>query len=341
METLYKCVIWDLDNTLWNGICLEGRVEPRDEVRRTLEVLRDRGVLHSIASRGDEAVARQTLESYDLRKYFVEPKINWLPKNTNILDIARTLNISLDAVAFVDDDPFEREQISYMLPAVRVIEAGEAAALPDLDGFNPGVLTAEARTRTRLYEEEQGRQSAAASYTSREDFLLSCRMQLDLRPATAGDAPRVMELMQRTHQMNSTGLLLSESALLGIIRDSEEGPHLYVAELSDRFGWCGIIGVFLAEVDGPQWQVALFAMSCRVMGRGIERAIISELVDRATARGCRHFRALYHATERNRMMRTMFQMSGFRQQGMRDNGSTFFELDFTQKPTRPSWVSVI
>jgi FkbH-like protein len=340
MSWLCKCVIWDLDNTVWDGICLEGQVVPRAEAVRTLETLHGRGVLHSIASRGDEALAFQTLEMHQLRPYFIAPKINWLPKNTNILDILRTLNLPADAAAFIDDDPFEREQVAWMLPGVRVFAAEQAAVLPDLPGFDPGPLTPEAMKRSRLYQEEEARKTAERDFASREDFLLSCGMELTVRHAVAADVRRMLELMKRTHQMNSTGLLPDEAELYRMLADAGAARALYVAELRDRFGACGIIGTVMTETLGTRWEIQLFAMSCRVMGRGVERAMLSALIDEALNRGCDRIAALYTATDRNRMIRTMFQMSGFRQHAVQENGSLEFLLDHSQKPVRPSWVRV-
>ncbi len=340
MPWLCKCVIWDLDNTVWDGICLEGQTVPRAEAVRALETLHERGLLHSIASRGDETVAVRTLEKHRLLRYFIAPKINWLPKYTNILDILRTLNLPADAAAFIDDDPFEREQAAWMLPDLRVFAAEQAAALADLPGFDPGPLTPEAMHRNRLYQEEEDRKTAERDFASREDFLRACRMELTVRRATAGDAPRILELMKRTHQMNSTGLLPDEAELHGMLADSGEAQILHVAELQDQFGACGIIGTVMTEMRGTHWEIQLFAMSCRVMGRGVERAMLSVLVDEAISRGCERFAARYTATDRNRMMRTMFQMSGFRQHAVHENGSLVLLLDHSQKPVCPSWVRI-
>ena len=334
-----KCVIWDLDDTLWDGICLEGQVTPRPETVETIETLRDRGIIHAVASRGDETVATETLRRFGLDGLFITARINWLPKSTNIAGIARAVNLPLDALAFVDDDAFERAQVEFMLPDVRVYPADRASELPRESGFEAGATTAEGAARSRLYQEEQARSAAADAFATREDFLHDCRMRLSLRPAEARDIPRVAELMRRTHQMNSTGLLLTGDELDGIIRGTGEGRTLYVAELTDRFGWCGIISTTLLVARGAETEMQLFAMSCRVMGRGVERAILSFFADRADDASGMTLCARYRPTERNRMMRTMFQMSGFRARPADDDAELLFDLDPRQRPTCPSWVS--
>jgi FkbH-like protein len=115
MASAKKCLVWDLDNTLWDGVCLEGAVRLRPEAADTIAALDRRGILHSVASRGDAEVALAQLRTFELDEYFLAPKINWLPKPTNILAIGRELGIPLDAMAFVDDEPFELEQVAAML----------------------------------------------------------------------------------------------------------------------------------------------------------------------------------------------------------------------------------
>jgi FkbH-like protein len=152
-----KCVVWDLDNTVWDGICLEGNVYPRAEVKKTIVELDNRGILHSIASRGDEDVAVDVLKRHDLFKYFLVPKINWLPKNSNIISIVDELGISVDSIVFIDDDVFELEQIRYMIPEVVTIAAGKASDLPEMPIFNPSTFTRESKHRRQFYQAEQHR----------------------------------------------------------------------------------------------------------------------------------------------------------------------------------------
>ena len=142
-----KCLVWDLDNTLWDGVCLEGDVQLRSEAATAITELDRRGILHSIASRGDADIALGQLRAFGLARYFLVPKVNWLPKTTNIIAIGRELRLSLDDVAFIDDDPFELEQVSMMLPSILTIDARAVADLPTSRAFTPTSVTDEARSR--------------------------------------------------------------------------------------------------------------------------------------------------------------------------------------------------
>ena len=151
MSTLRKCLVWDLDNTLWDGICLEGSVSVRPEVLNAICELDKRGILQSIASRGDEETAMNVLIENNLDRYFLVPKINWLPKAQNISTIQQELNIALDSIAFIDDDLFELEQVAFMLPGVLTLEADKAKEILILPDFTNNEVTKEASERRNKY----------------------------------------------------------------------------------------------------------------------------------------------------------------------------------------------
>ena len=160
MPQLKKCVVWDLDNTLWDGVCLEGPVIVRKDVVGAIEELDRRGILHSVASRGDSEIATAVLKANGLEAYFLVPRINWLPKSRNIVAITNDLGISCDAVAFVDDDRFEREQVSFMLPEVVTIASEDAGQLPNRAEFSPSHVTREAGRRRDFYRSDMVRKEA-------------------------------------------------------------------------------------------------------------------------------------------------------------------------------------
>ncbi|MCX6142772.1 MAG: HAD-IIIC family phosphatase [Ignavibacteriales bacterium] len=342
MSDLKKCVIWDLDNTLWDGICLEGHVQVKEEVRETIGELDRRGILHSIASRGDKETALQVLKDNRLDAFFLVPRINWLPKSQNIIDISKELHLSLDAIAFVDDDIFELEQVAFMLPDVLTIHSLKAREMPLFPDFSPHEITSEARERRRLYQAELEREKAEHGFKTREDFLLSCGMKLKVRPMQEDDIPRVLELMTRTHQLNTTGLMLGRDEMMGIVRGEVKEEHVVVAELRDRFGWYGIIGTVLAVTAPSMWRLKYLAVSCRVMGRGIERALLATVLHGAREQGFTHLEAEFRETGTNRMMRALYQMAGFRTGDKPDAlHVTMFRVDPKNLPDIPRWVEVL
>lgn len=337
-----KCVVWDLDQTLWDGVALEGEVRVKPEARRTVEVLDRRGILHSIASRGDEDLAVRILRENGLEAYFLSPKINWLAKSGNIVAVSKELGIPLEAMAFIDDDPFEREQVAFMLPQVLVIDAAKAAALPDMPEFSPGALTAEAGSRRLFYQAEQERKRASSRFRTREEFLRSCAMRLKVRSMTEADIPRVKELATRTHQLNTTGCTFGEEELLDVVRLGGKLRAGRVAELTDKYGSYGIIGVAFIDRRNGSWRLEYLAMSCRILGRGVERAFLIELLGFARECGVGQAEALFKDTGRNKMMRALYQMMGFRASGPGGDGeATIFRAAVDEPLQSPDWVTIL
>jgi FkbH-like protein len=272
MAAVKKCLVWDLDNTLWDGVCLEGSVSIKKDVLYSLTEMDNRGIINSIASRGDEELSMNVLKKNKIDELFLVPQINWLPKSQNIMKISNELGFPLNAMAFIDDDEFEREQIKYMLPDVLTIEADKAKDLPYIAEFSPGKITGEAKQRRHFYMAELNRRKMSNNYDSREEFLISCEMRLNIRVMNKKDIPRVLELMTRTHQLNTTGLTLGQDELSALLRRNGKMQNITVAELEDKFGKYGIIGCAITETKGSLLNLKYLALSCRVMGRGIERA---------------------------------------------------------------------
>ena len=300
-----------------------------------------RGILHSIASRGEEDLALETLKECRVRDLFLVPKINWLPKSQNITAIAHELGISLDAMAFIDDDAFEREQVAHMLPAVMTIPASQAPELPSNPAFTPATASAEAAHRRQMYQAEMNRRSTEPQFASREDFLASCAMTLTLREMAREDIPRVLELMTRTHQLNTTGLVLTSADLEAIVTSDHGARSVVVARLTDRFGGYGIIGVAVASRQDARWVLEYLALSCRVMGRGIERAILGTLIGQVMRTGQIAVEAEFRDTGRNRMMRALYQMMGFLPSDPDARGIVTFRLNRPPVLGVPSWVHVL
>jgi len=342
VSSLKKCLVWDLDNTLWEGVCLEGSVKIKSDVIESIKKLDSRGILHSIASRGDKDLAFSILNQNNLQDFFLVPQINWLPKSQNIIKISSELNLPLESIAFIDDDKFEREQVSFMLPDVLTIEAENAKYLPEFAEFSPIDISDESHQRRTLYQAELNRKKAEQEYLSRKDFLTSCEMKLKIRAMNGNDIPRVLELMTRTHQLNTTGLILNKNELTKIFDDASGNINIIVAELVDIFGSYGIIGVAMYEANQQTWLLKYLAISCRVMGRGIEKAILIKLVQTAVKEKFKDIEAEYCDTGRNKMMRALYQMSGFIiNKNKAEKSKIIFQADKENIAGIPEWVEVV
>jgi FkbH-like protein len=310
MEQTVKCLVWDLDDTVWDGVVLEqDGSAPRPEVLKTLTVLGDRGILHGIASRGEHEVATAHLREHGIDGLFSMVNVNWGPKSESVREIARTLNIGLDTVAFIDNDPVERAEVSAALPEVRVYSHDQAALLPDLPEFTPEVVTEEARGRAELYRVEQQRKESEAQFQgSDQEFLASLDLVMEVRPASEDDLARAHELTVRTHQLNTTGLTYDIDQLRELT--ASDRHEILVASLKDRFGTYGTIGLTVSEDRGPDRVLRLLLMSCRVMSRGVGTALIHHVVERARAAGRRAV-AEFVPTDVNRIMLVTLRFAGF------------------------------
>jgi len=308
-----KCLVWDLDNTLWQGTLLEdGEVLLADEMRKVVIELDARGILQSVASRNDHEHAWARLGALGLAEYFVLPEIGWGAKSEAVRRIADRLNFAQSAIAFVDDQPAERAEVLFHLPQVRVYPAEQALSLPELPEFTPATSTVDSRRRRMMYQAGFRREAERAGAKGPdEEFLRSLGLLLRIAPATAEELSRVEELTLRTSQMNATGVHYSDARLRGLLSDPDH--EVLVVTLTDRFGPHGAVGVLLLERRPLCWHLKLLATSCRVVSYGVGAALLSWLADQAARAGV-HLAADFRATERNRMMEIAYRFAGFDEQ---------------------------
>jgi FkbH-like protein len=334
-----KCVVWDLDHTVWDGILLEdGDVPLRPGVLDIIRTLDERGILQSVASRNDGDAAFARLRALGIDEYFLYPQINWSAKGQNVAQIAKSLNIGLDTFLFVDDQPFEREEVRDACPAVRVLDAAELDGVLDRPELNPEFITDDSRNRRRLYQADIQRNQAEAEFAGpSEDFLRSLGMRFTLGPCDEADLQRAEELTQRTNQLNTTGYTY-DYAELNAFRTSPRHV-LLVAGLEDRFGTYGKIGLALIEKTSAEvWTLKLLLMSCRVMSRGVGTIMMSRVM-RLAKEGGAILRAEFKPNGRNRMMEVTYRFGGFREVD-RDGDLIVYEHGLETIQPFPDYVHV-
>ena len=333
-----KCVVWDLDETLWVGTLLEdGIVRLRPEARVVLETLDARGILHSIASRNERDDAIRMLKEFEIDQLFLHPQINWGSKAESIKTISRKLNIGIDSLLFIDDQAFERDEARFVLPELRTIDASAVSLLLDQEEVNPSAISNDAKYRRRRYQADIERQAAEDAFVGpNEEFLASLEMTLTLHLAGEEDLMRAEELTVRTNQLNATGITYSYSELDQFRGSSNH--RLVIAELSDCYGSYGKIGLALVECEPSAWTIRLLLMSCRVMARGVGTVVLREIVERAYHAKVALF-ADFVATSRNRMMYVTYQFAGF-SDFVKMEDRTLLRHDGRPPAARPSHVRV-
>lgn len=317
-SALIKCVVWDLDQTLLSGIYLEAADRPPGPdpvLAGTLAELAGRGILHAIASRNPPEAAVHAARVTG--REFAAAECGWGRKSEAVARIAAGLGIGLDAVAFVDDDPYERAEVSFALPEVLVLSPEDAAEAPGWPQFQPPVVTAEARRRGQLYQDRRRRQEAERDFSGgREEFLRAAGTRVTISPAAAGDIPRLLELAARTRQFNSgaAGEPVTGDWFGSLI--AAPGQLVTVVRLRDSFGDDGLVGGCAVDCQDPAaWTVRLLLMSCRAMGRGVIDALLGWLARTAARQGAARLDFPCVLTERNVPLRLALTAAGFRAAG--------------------------
>jgi methoxymalonate biosynthesis protein len=307
---IVKCLVWDLDNTLWDGVLCEDPVvtlNPRaaDLLRR----LDERGILHSIASRNDHDLAYAKLAQFGLAEYFLFPQIGWRAKSASVRAIAESLQFDLATMTFIDDSPVERHEVARALPMVRCYGHEHLATLADLPEFNPPVVTEDSAHRRLTYLAASRREASRSEFTGTDEaFIRSLNVTMTITFADRADIPRLSELTVRTTQMNATGIHYEADELRAMLRDGT--ADVLTVDVTDRFGPYGTVGMVMLTRLPELWHLRLLATSCRVVPLGVGAALLSWLAGSAYTAGT-HLVGDFRRTERNRMMEIAYRFAGF------------------------------
>ena len=330
-----KCIVLDLDNTLWGGIVgedgFEGiKLSPQSpgtsfvEFQRVIQALHERGIILAINSRNNEDEALRVIREHPymvLRENnFASIKINWNDKISNTKAIAEGLNIGLDSLVYFDDDPVNRELVSSALPEVMTVDLPKdpalyAQTLMNLNVFNTFSITDEDKRRGQMYIEERNRTQLEKSVINLDDFLSQLEIKINIREADKFTIPRISQLVLKTNQFNLTTKRFQEEEIL---RFSEDRNMLVgCAQTSDKFGDNGITGVFIVKKNPEysEWNIEAFLLSCRVMGRRIEDGIMEYILNEARKEGIKRVKGRYIPTSKNKPCESFLPRSGFKKEG--------------------------
>lgn len=335
-KKVIKCIVWDLDNTLWHGVLLEDeKVSLRKDIVNIIHTLDNRGILQSIASKNDYVAAIAKLEQYGLKEYFLYPQINWNSKASSVKEIAKLLNIGLDAIAFVDDQLFELEEVKFSVSEILCINADEIGSILDMPMMNPRFLTEDSHMRRLMYLSDIDRQNAEKDFVGTTDeFLATLNMNFTISLAEEEDLQRGEELTLRTNQLNTTGYTYSYNELNHF--RSSENHKLLIVSLEDKYGSYGKIGLILIECQADTWKIKLLLMSCRVMSRGVGTIMLNYVMSLAKSNNVRLL-AEFVSNNRNRMMYISYKFAGFKEIEKND-GLIVLENDLTRIQPVPSYI---
>ncbi|MBF0215337.1 MAG: HAD family hydrolase, partial [Magnetococcales bacterium] len=360
-----KCLVTDLDNTLWGGVLGEEGVSglrlgsdypgsAHVAYQRALLQLHARGVLLAIASKNNPEEVDEAFRDHPAMllkpHHFVRREIHWQPKAHSLRAIAEGLNIGLEHLVFVDDNPAECAEVRAALPMVTVIPfparpERAVEALLEPGWFDTLALSAEDRNRAALYEQRERAEILKATSHSLPDFLRSLEMRVEIRSLSMATLARAAQLTQKTNQFNLTTVRHSEQELLRRLQDPLW--RMRTVRVIDRFGDNSVVGVMMARhrIEDESLEVESFLLSCRVIGRTIETAMLADLCRWASLLGMRRIVGRFLPTPRNAPAQTFYGDHGFTRQP--DDGNpperqeTLWTLDLTRGAiSTPTWITL-
>ena len=350
-----KCLVVDLDNTLWGGIIGEDGIDgikldmvyPGSAFRafqQFLRALNDRGVLLALASKNNPADVDEVFANHRgmvLHKGdFAAIQVGWQPKSQMIETIADELGIGLEHIVLIDDNPVECAEVSRALPMVRTIlfpkqPENFAAVLGEEGLFDALQFSEEDRKRAHLYKQRAAAENLRGSVANLEEFYYSLEMEIVIEAVNPRSLARAAQLTQKTNQLNLTTYRYTEADIVERLRDPSW--HCCTVTVRDRFGDNGIVGVMFARHQGERLVLDTFLTSCRVIGRTVETAMLAHLCDVARRRGARLIEATLIPTSKNLPVRSLLPDHRFEQVSERENAS-LWQLDVETQPVEwPAW----
>lgn len=329
-----KCVICDLDNTLWGGVIGDdglggieigelGRGHAFANLQRWLKELKECGIILAVCSKNNEDIAKEPFEKHEemiLRLSDISVFVaNWDDKASNIKLIRDTLNIGMDSIVFLDDNPFERNLVRQMIPEITVPELPEDPAnylefLQKQNYFETASFTGAGQDRTKLYQAEFERRKLEQTFSSVDDYLESLEMVGEVKPFEPVRYARIAQLTQRSNQFNLRTVRYTEDEIERIANDERYLTMYYT--LRDKFGDHGLVSVvIMKKISTTEVFVDTWLMSCRVLKRGMEEFIVNAMIQKAKDAGFRTVNAEYIPTAKNAMVKDIYETMGFKALG--------------------------
>lgn len=321
-----KCLVVDLDNTLWGGVIGDDGVDQIEigeetpagqsflRIQQTLLNLKERGIILAVCSKNDHTNAvlpfRNRPEMLLKESDFSAFLCNWDDKASNIVRIASQLSIAVESIVFLDDNPVERDLVRQFLPKVAVIELSEdpayySNALMSSGLFDSIEFTTEDSLKNQQYSQKKKAEKHAAEFSSIEDFLANLEMIMSFDQVTTATKRRAVQLINKTNQFNCTGERISAEEFDSFI--SNKNNFVFCIGLDDKFGQNGMISVVMCSVSGSKFSIQNWVMSCRVLKRGLENAVMSELVLFAKTRSLSIIEGKYINTTKNGMVARLYE----------------------------------
>lgn len=342
-----KALALDLDNTLWGGIVGDDGVDnltlgnetsmgqAYTEFQEYLKGLKAQGILLNVISKNEEDAALAGIDHPQMilkKDDFISIKANWDPKSKNLKDMAQELTLLPESFVFVDDNPAEREIVRQQVPGVGVPEMSKVEYyIQELDHagyFETTNLSGDDLKRNSMYKENVARAKLQSSFDNYEDYLLSLDMKAVIKPFESVYMSRIAQLTNKSNQFNLTTRRYTQEEIEHTAED-DKFITLY-GKLEDRFGDNGVVSLAIGEVEGSKLNIILWLMSCRVLKRDMEFAMMDELVNRCKDRGINEIYGYYYPTAKNKMVKEFYSTQGFDKISEDSEGNSVWKLDISK-----------
>jgi len=327
---MVKLIAWDLDNNLWTGVAYytdKDTIRLKKGAKQVLKEINNLGLLNAACSRNNTEDAMKLLEKFGIKKYFTAFKIGWGLKSDYLKELSRELKVPLSQILFLDDDAFQRAEVE---KSTGIKTAYFDNLLELLDHLNID------KGRIKVLKEHEGRLTAEHEFKGDfKGFLNSCNIEMRVREAVEDDLPRVVQLLNKTNELNATG---NHKSLREI---KEDNDCILVAELTDKFGNYGIIAeAIIKKEDDAEWFIKDFTVSCRTMGRGVGKAMLIYIMNLAKLEKARNIRGYLKHSADNWRMQPLYEKRGFEHVGKFHN-KDFYEFRFNKPiPDYPEWIKI-
>ncbi len=352
-----KCLVLDLDNTCWGGVIGDDGLsgisigsetaisETYTQFQKYVKELKDRGIILSVCSKNDFKNAKEGFEHPDtILKFddFTSFKANWEPKHHNIVEIAKEINIGIDSLVFIDDNPVEREIVSSQVKSVSVPNVGNNVIdfIDYIDKeayFEIISLSNDDINRNKYYEDNKKRVEEESNFKSYDDFLISLNMSAEINDFNTIYLERITQLTNKTNQFNLTTKRYTSAEMEEVLLN-DSFIKIY-GKLTDKFGDNGLIAISIASIIDNIAHIDLWLMSCRVLKRDMEFAMLDELVKRCKERNINEIRGYYYKSNKNGMVEDLYSKFGF-ELVKKDEDNSIWKLDISNYENKNKFIKV-
>lgn len=338
-----KLVIWDADNTLWNGSVYykdKEAVNIKPGTGAALKELEKNGIQSTLCSKNYYKDVEVMLKKFEIEKYFKESQIGWGLKSDAIKKMADIFSLQFEEMLFVDDDPFQRAEVSSQIPRLNVIELTDPIDILNVEGIMPENSTDVDKKRVQILKESRNREEAEKKYGGDyKKFLEQCDIKMTVRQIEEQDWQRVVQLLNRTNELNATGNRYELNELKQSYETNKD--IILIAELQDKFGDYGLIAETIIDSTEPDvWFIRDLTVSCRTMGRGVGSALVLVVLNLAKKAGIKKVKGYVKLNESNWRMQPLFEKRGFTKVSDEGDVKKYEFILSNEIKSYPSWFKI-